>query len=52
MLTIKTVSLFKIRLNKNSNLLLISGIPINKVENPNIEVTYINNVVVCYLNST
>jgi len=52
MLTIETDSNLIFRLNRKSNMLLVSNIPINKVENPNIEVTYINKVGVCYLNST
>ncbi len=52
MLTIKTVFDLNIRLSIKSKLLLFSNIPINKVETPNIEVTYINNMVICKTNST
>ena len=52
MLTIKPVSNFKIRLSKQSNFCCTSNTPLNRVENSKIEVTYINNFVVCNLNST
>jgi len=52
MIKVKPVSNLRIRFNQISNFTLTSNEPIYKVENPNFEVTYINNVMVYNLNST